>query len=78
MTTKSCAPRGFALAPWWRSATIPAIHLPGTLKIVEFIEKDSKRIPRSNGWGYAQFLYDAATDTLTEKGARSPRDRGPL
>ena len=42
--------------------------VPGTLKYVEFIEKDSKRFPETNGWGYAEFLYDAASDTFTEKG----------
>ena len=25
--------------------------------------KDSKRFPDTNGWGYATFRYDAASDT---------------
>ena len=29
---------------------------PDTLKSVAFIEKDSKRFPETNGWGYAQFF----------------------
>jgi hypothetical protein len=47
--------------------------VPDTLTTVEFIEKDSARFPNSNGWGYAQFMYDAATDTFTEKGALPER-----
>jgi len=39
--------------------------VPGTLKELEFIEKDSKRFPDTHGWGYAAFKYDAATDLLT-------------
>ena len=35
-----------------------------TLKAVEFIEKDSKRFPDTHGWGYAEFAYDAASDTF--------------
>jgi hypothetical protein len=26
--------------------------------------KDSKRFPKTNGWGYATFRYDAASDTF--------------
>jgi Cytochrome P460 len=47
--------------------------VPDTLTTVEFIEKDSARFPKSSGWGYAQFMYDAATDTFTEKGALPER-----
>jgi Cytochrome P460 len=44
------------------------VMVPDTLKSVSFIEKDSKRFPDTNGWAYAQFLYDAATDTFTPNG----------
>jgi hypothetical protein len=44
------------------------VVVPDALKYVEFIEKDSKRFPESHGWGYAEFLYDAASGTFTEKG----------
>jgi hypothetical protein len=27
--------------------------------------RDSKRFPDSGGWGWAQFKYDAASDTFT-------------
>ena len=37
----------------------------GTLKEVEFIEKDGKRFPDTHGWGYAVFDYDAATNTFS-------------
>jgi hypothetical protein len=47
--------------------------MPDTLKTVELIEKDSARFSKSNGWGYAQFIYDSTTDTFTEKGALPER-----
>src|ERR1700691_2813560 len=42
--------------------------VPGPLTEVEFIEKDDKRFPDSNGWGYAEFKYDAAADTFPPNG----------
>ena len=30
--------------------------------------KDSKRFPDTDGWGYAEFLYDAASDTFATPG----------
>lgn len=41
-----------------------AVLVPGALKSVSFIEKDSKRFAATNGWGYAQFKYDAASHSL--------------
>ena len=41
------------------------VKVPDTLKRVGFIEKDSKRFPETNGWGYAQFTYDPATAMFT-------------
>lgn len=35
--------------------------LPGTLREVSFMVKDSKRFPGTNGWGYATFEYDDAS-----------------
>jgi hypothetical protein len=45
-----------------------AVSVPGKLDSISFILKDSKRFPDSSGYGYAQFLYDAATDTFTPFG----------
>lgn len=45
------------------------VEVPDTLKSVAFIEKDSKRFPESSEWGYAQFLYDAASGTFKPYGA---------
>ena len=45
------------------------VMVPDTLKSVSFIKKDSKRFRASGGWGYAQFLYDAASDTFTPSGS---------
>jgi hypothetical protein len=47
------------------------VNEPDTLKSLSFMEKDSKRFASSGGWGYAQFKYDPATDTL------SPSVSGP-
>jgi hypothetical protein len=40
------------------------VVVPGALKSVSFIEKDSKRFKDTDGWGYAQFKYDAASNAL--------------
>jgi hypothetical protein len=45
------------------------VMVPDTLKSVSFIEKDSKRFPNTSGWAYAQFLYDAASDTFKPSGS---------
>jgi hypothetical protein len=39
--------------------------VPGTQHDVDFMMKDSKRFADSGGWGYAEFEYDAASDTFT-------------
>jgi hypothetical protein len=41
------------------------------IKLVALIQKDSKRFLETNGWGYAQFLYDAASDTFKNYGSDS-------
>jgi hypothetical protein len=40
------------------------VEVPGALKTLAFIEKDSKRFPNTHGWAYAQWGYDPKTDTL--------------
>jgi hypothetical protein len=44
------------------------VMVPDTLKSVSFIEKNTKRFPDTSGWAYAQFLYDAASDTFKPNG----------
>ncbi|HEY1472653.1 MAG TPA: cytochrome P460 family protein [Pseudolabrys sp.] len=44
------------------------VMVPDTLKTVAVIEKDTKRFPDTNGWAYALFKYDAASDTFTPDG----------
>ena len=39
------------------------LTVPGTLREVAFMLKDSKRFPGTDGWGYATFRYDAASGT---------------
>jgi len=41
---------------------------PDTLHDIDFMVKDSKRFAATGGWGYAQFNYEAATDTLSPLG----------
>jgi hypothetical protein len=52
----------------WTSTKDPEspyqVAVPGTLKRVGFMIKDSKRFPESDGWGYAQWLYDAPSKTF--------------
>jgi len=38
--------------------------VPDTLHDIDFMVKDSKRFADSGGWGYAEFEYDAASDTF--------------
>jgi len=45
--------------------TFPVATVPGTLHDVDFMVKDSKRSADSGGWGWAVFMYDAASDTFT-------------
>ena len=38
--------------------------VPGPLHDVDFMVKDSKRFADSGGWGWAEFEYDAASETF--------------
>jgi hypothetical protein len=40
------------------------VNVPDTLKEVAFIEKDTKQFPNTHVWAYADWAYDAATDTF--------------
>jgi hypothetical protein len=42
-----------------------AVDVPDVFKQAFVMEKDSKRFPKSGGWGYAVFNYDAASDQFT-------------
>jgi hypothetical protein len=44
------------------------VQVPDALQAVDVIEKDTKRFPNTHGWAYANFLYDAASDTFTPEG----------
>lgn len=46
------------------AASPSAVNVPGNLKSVAFMMKDARRFPDTNGWGYAQFLYDPSSDTF--------------
>ncbi len=53
----------------WYKKTNPvspySVEVPDKLRRVGFIMKDSKRFRETNGWGYTQFNYDAASDAFT-------------
>jgi hypothetical protein len=51
-----------------KSTSFAAALVPGVLKRVEFILKDSTRFPATNGWGYARFVYDPAKEAFTPYG----------
>jgi hypothetical protein len=51
-----------------KSQSFTAALVPGVLKRVEFIVKDSTRFLATSGWGYARFVYDPAKETFTPYG----------
>ncbi len=42
-----------------------SVEVPDVFAQAFVMEKDSKRFPKSGGWGYAVFNYDAASDKFT-------------
>jgi Cytochrome P460 len=42
-----------------------AVDVPDVFKQAFVMEKDSKRFPKTGGWGYAVFNYDATSDKFT-------------
>ena len=50
------------------------VDVPDTFSQAFVMEKDSKRFPKSGGWGYALFNYDPKTDKFTADAA--PADCG--
>jgi hypothetical protein len=56
---------------WSKKHTTPPPYgatVPGTLRAVSFMVKDSSRFPGANGWGYATFNYDEASGVWTPFG----------
>src|SRR5256885_4492363 len=52
-----------------------AVDVPDVFTQAFVIEKDSNRFPKSGGWGYAVFNYEAASDKFTAD-PNSPSDFG--
>ena len=50
------------------------VDVPDVFKQAFVMEKDSRKFPKSGGWGYALFNYDAASDTFAAD--PSPSDCG--
>jgi hypothetical protein len=63
----------FAKIAWAKTQSPDPGHatVPGVLQALEFMVKDSKRFPDTNGWGYADFRYDAASGTFKPFGDAS-------
>jgi len=51
------------------------VDVPDVFSQAFVMEKNSKKFPKSGGWGYALFNYDAASDRFTAD-ANSPSDCG--
>ena len=51
------------------------VDVPDVFSQAFVIEKDSKRFPKSGGWGYALFNYDATSDKFAAD-LKSPSDCG--
>ena len=51
-----------------------AVDVPDVFTQAFVMEKDSKRFPKTGGWGYALFNYEAASDQFTAD--PSPSDCG--
>jgi hypothetical protein len=51
------------------------VEVPDVFSQAFVMEKDSKRFPKSGGWGYAVFNYDATSDKYTAD-PKSPSDCG--
>jgi hypothetical protein len=51
------------------------VDVPDVFAQAFVMEKDSKRFPKTGGWGYAVFNYDARSDSFTPDAA-SPADCG--
>jgi hypothetical protein len=51
------------------------VDVPDTFSQAFVMEMDSKRFPKTGGWGYAVFNYDPATDKFSAD-AKSPSDCG--
>jgi hypothetical protein len=54
----------------WKKAQDFGMTVAGDLSGVAFMLKDGKRFPKTDGWGYAAFRYDAASDTWIAAGDR--------
>ena len=52
--------------------------VPNTQHDVDFMVKDSKRFADSGGWGYAEFEYEASSDSFRPGGATDSPPQGKI
>jgi hypothetical protein len=45
-----------------------SVQVPDALAAVDVIEKDFTRFPDTHEWAYANFIYDAASETFAAEG----------
>jgi hypothetical protein len=50
-----------------KNPDFPSATVPDTLNRIGFMVKDSKRFPDTDGWGYAQFVYQPSTNTFKQE-----------
>lgn len=51
-----------------KNPVFPSALEPDVLQRIEFMVKDAKRFRTTGGWGYARFVYDAASNAYTPYG----------
>ena len=72
LTNGQAVPDGAVMAKiQWSTksdALIPGVNVPDALRKVQFMVKDAKRFPDTDGWGYADFNYEAASDSFKAMG----------
>jgi len=52
-----------------KNPAFPEALEPAVLQRIEFMVRDSKRFASTGGWGYARFVYDAASDAYKAYGS---------
>ena len=55
--------------------SFPAALEPDALQRVEFMIKDAKKFKKTQGWGYARFVYDVKTDSFAPYGKDAAFDQ---
>lgn len=72
LAKRQAVPDGAVMAKiQWSTKTnplLPGANVPDVLRKVQFMVKDAKRFPDTDGWGYADYNYDPASDSFKPMG----------